>query len=666
MQIERGYDFDDVLIVPQYSNINSRSEVDVSVDVLGKFKLEFPVIASPMRGIVNADFCIKLAELGSIGILHRFYDSQFEWQTEAEKISGAKLFGLSVGLHDINYLDFLKYKPNILLIDIANGHTQSLLDFCKQVKRNIDKISPDTLLMSGNVATKFGADNLYDAGVDLVRCGIGGGGLCSTRNVTGIGVPQLTAIGNCSESKAFIVADGGIRNSGDAVKAFAFGGDIIMIGSLFGQTYESPSQDTIFGMACYSDDTQVMTKNGWKFISDITMNDMVVTLNQENNAIEYNPPSNLYKYNYSGDMISIKSSHVDLMVTPNHEIYAAPQARVKDGYPLRFRKILAKKIFDYSKLNFKCSANWNGKYLDKFLLQNSEYVFDMNDWAWFFGFWLAEGCCRKFYSKKNNLTYSTTISNNNYKLINRTRDFLDKYEIKYSVRERKSKINNNMNYEIQTSNKYLGGYLFQFGKSIDKFIPKNMKELDKKHLEILFEGMMDGDGNRTRKMFYTSSKQLRDDISELIIKIGFAPQWHLIHKKGSSYKKFFRNADSYGVSYRKYAVSIVKKRGFKIEKYNGNVYCIEVPNNTLFVQRNGRCCWCGNSKKLQDMRYTQTKSIEGIEKSVAKTMSLQQFVDEFSWGLKSACTYLDAKSLKEIKTNAEFVLAGSGSIKKLD
>jgi len=249
MQIERAYDFDDILIVPRHSNVNSRSEVDISVDVLGKFKLEFPVIASPMRGIVNADFCIKLAELGSIGILHRFYDSQFEWQTEAEKISEAKLFGLSVGLHDINYLDFLKYKPNILLIDVANGYTQSLLDFCKQVKRNIDKISPDTLLMSGNIATKIGADNLYDAGVDLVRCGIGGGGLCSTRNVTGIGIPQLTAIGDCSESKAFIVADGGIRNSGDAIKAFAFGGDVIMIGSLFGQIYESPSQDTIFGMS---------------------------------------------------------------------------------------------------------------------------------------------------------------------------------------------------------------------------------------------------------------------------------------------------------------------------------------------------------------------------------------------------------------------------------
>lgn len=249
MQIERGYDFDDVLIVPRYSNVNSRSEVDISVDVLGKFKLEFPVIASPMLEIIDADFCIKLADLGGIGILHRFYNSQFEWQKEVEKISEAKLFGLSVGMHDINYLEFLRYKPNILLIDVANGGTQSLLDFCKQVKKYINEISPNTLLMAGNIATKECAENLRNAGVDLLRVGIGGGGLCSTRNVTGIGVPQLTAVENCATAKTFLVSDGGIRNSGDAVKAFAFGADLVMIGSLFGKTYESPSQDTIFGMS---------------------------------------------------------------------------------------------------------------------------------------------------------------------------------------------------------------------------------------------------------------------------------------------------------------------------------------------------------------------------------------------------------------------------------
>ena len=106
-----------------------------------------------------------------------------------------------------------------------------------------------TLLMAGNVATYDGANALYNAGCDIVRCGIGSGGLCSTRNVTGVGIPQLSAIMDCSQSDCILLADGGIRNSGDAVKAFVFGSDIIMLGSLLAQTYESPSEGIIYGMA---------------------------------------------------------------------------------------------------------------------------------------------------------------------------------------------------------------------------------------------------------------------------------------------------------------------------------------------------------------------------------------------------------------------------------
>jgi len=247
--LEQLYEYDDVLIAPRYSNVNSRDEVDISVTLNSKTKLTFPVIASPMRGIVDADFCIKLAELGSLGILHRFYDSKLEWDKEVEKISDAKMFGLSVGLHDSRYIEFLKHKPNILLIDCANGQTQSYIDFCRQVKKYIMEYSPDTLLMAGNVATYSCAQNLADIGADLVRVGIGGGWLCSTRNVTGIGIPQVSAIIDCSKATCMIVADGGIKNSGDVVKSFAAGADVCMIGSLFAQTYESPSSETIWGMA---------------------------------------------------------------------------------------------------------------------------------------------------------------------------------------------------------------------------------------------------------------------------------------------------------------------------------------------------------------------------------------------------------------------------------
>lgn len=244
------YDYDDLGILPIPSSVNSRDEVDISVNVLNRFTLKFPVFASPMRAIVDAEFGKKFADLGGLCILHRFYDTKDEWYLEAEKISEAKLFGLSIGMNDYKVaIDFLKFSPHVLLLDVANSYPQAALDFCKSLRKLIDKESPSTLLMTGNVATCDGTENLYKAGADLIRCGIGGGSLCSTRNKTAIAVPQLSAIMDCSKSDAFIVCDGGIRNSGDAVKAFVAGSDAIMIGGILAQTYESPCDGLAFGMA---------------------------------------------------------------------------------------------------------------------------------------------------------------------------------------------------------------------------------------------------------------------------------------------------------------------------------------------------------------------------------------------------------------------------------
>lgn len=247
---EEFFDYDDVVIKPKPSSVPSRDDVDISVNVLNRFTLKFPVFASPMRAIVNADFCKLFSDLGGCGILHRFYDTKDEWYLEAEKISEAKIFGLSIGMNDYSVaMDFLKFSPHVLLLDVANGYTESVINFCKGLRKLIDKESPSTLLMAGNIASYEGAENLYQAGVDMVRCGIGGGGLCSTRNKTGVAVPQLSAVMDSSKSDVFIINDGGIRNAGDATKAIISGADAIMCGSILAQTYESPAENTIFGMA---------------------------------------------------------------------------------------------------------------------------------------------------------------------------------------------------------------------------------------------------------------------------------------------------------------------------------------------------------------------------------------------------------------------------------
>lgn len=247
--MDKYLDFDDVLLKPIPSNVNSRSEVDISVKLSQNLTLQFPLIASPMKGIVNAKFASILSDLGGLAILHRFYDTDEEMYSEVDSLQG-KHFGVSVGLNDDKFELLLDQNPDILVIDVANAYTESILDFCYRVKSYIIKYNLNTLLMSGNVCTYIGVENLRNSGVDLVRFGIGSGGLCSTRNVTGVGLPQISALlESYAIEDVLIVADGGIRNSGDFVKAIVAGADLGMSGSLYAQTYESVSNGTIYGMA---------------------------------------------------------------------------------------------------------------------------------------------------------------------------------------------------------------------------------------------------------------------------------------------------------------------------------------------------------------------------------------------------------------------------------
>jgi IMP dehydrogenase/GMP reductase len=317
---EEFYDYDDLVLKPIPSTVNSRDGVDISINVLDKFTLKFPVFASPMRAIVNADFCKLFSELGGIATLHRFYDTKDEWYLEAEKISEAKLFGLSIGMNDYHVaMDFLKFRPNVLLLDVANAYPQAVLEFCKTLRKLIDKESPSTLLMAGNVASYEGVENLYNVGVEIVRCGIGGGSLCSTRNKTAIAVPQLSAIMDCSRSDAFIVCDGGIRNSGDAVKAFVAGSDAIMIGGILAQTYESPSENTIYGMASRKlmdlRQTQVKSVEGIeKFIEKkMSLKDFVDEFSWGiKSAATYLNASNLQEMRNNGEFLKVGKGTLSL------------------------------------------------------------------------------------------------------------------------------------------------------------------------------------------------------------------------------------------------------------------------------------------------------------------------------------------------------------------
>lgn len=255
--MEKGYGFDDVLIKPIPSTVGSRDDVDISVKLSNTLKLDFPLIASPMVGVVDACFAQKLSELGGIAILHRFYKSRQELFNDIEEYLwykksalGKSKFGISLGIDEKFYEEYFEYNPSILLVDTANGYTSRLLKYCDKIKSYIIRNGYDTLLMSGNVATKEGAENLRDYGCDIIRMGIGGGSPCSTRNKTGVGVPNLSALMDCADlGDVKILIDGGIKNSGDFVKAVGAGADLGISGKLYAECYESPNEGILYGMA---------------------------------------------------------------------------------------------------------------------------------------------------------------------------------------------------------------------------------------------------------------------------------------------------------------------------------------------------------------------------------------------------------------------------------
>ena len=253
IKTRKGYDFDDLLLIPKQSNIVHRDLVDLSV-YLRQFNLDIPIIASPMKGIISPEIIIEISKLGGLGILHRFWhDSSSMVKVRLETIrrlsKECKRFGVAVALQDPDIEAVLAFNPDVVCIDITNGNLSSLRRYVEEIFSLICNNKLDIMIMAGNVATLDAANALYESGAGLVRVGIGSGALCTTRSVTGVGVPQLTAINDCSESGAYIVADGGIRNSGDIVKALSCGADVVMIGSILAKSYESEHNGVIYGMA---------------------------------------------------------------------------------------------------------------------------------------------------------------------------------------------------------------------------------------------------------------------------------------------------------------------------------------------------------------------------------------------------------------------------------
>lgn len=242
----RGLTFDDVLIVPAKSDVRSRRDPQLTSQLTKNFQIETPIISANMDTITESDMAIAMNKMGGIGIIHRFMNIEQQID-EVKKVakSGAKIISASIGVGD----DFKQRTKslidagvNILTIDIAHGHSVQMMETMKWLKDTYPKVD----LIAGNLATPEAARDLIEAGADAIKVGIGPGSMCTTRIITGCGIPQLTAIALCAEVasdyKVPVIADGGMRTSGDLVKAFAAGASSIMLGSMLSGTIETPGE----------------------------------------------------------------------------------------------------------------------------------------------------------------------------------------------------------------------------------------------------------------------------------------------------------------------------------------------------------------------------------------------------------------------------------------
>lgn len=243
----RGLTFDDVLIVPSKSAVRSRRDPSLKSRVTRRFEIEMPFVSANMDTITESPMAIAMAKLGGLGILHRFMSIESQVQEVRHiKEAGVDLVAASVGVNEEGRERaeaLVQAGARILTIDIAHGHSESMVEMLQHLKNRFgDKVD----LIAGNVATPEATAELIEAGADAIKVGIGPGSMCTTRIITGCGVPQLTAIAWCTEvanSKGVpVIADGGIKSSGDIVKAFAAGAQTVMLGSLLSGTLETPGQ----------------------------------------------------------------------------------------------------------------------------------------------------------------------------------------------------------------------------------------------------------------------------------------------------------------------------------------------------------------------------------------------------------------------------------------
>lgn len=355
---------------------------------------------------------------------------------------------------------------------------------------------------------------------------------------------------------------------------------------------------------CYDEQTEVLTKDGWKFFRDVTMDDEFATITMDSKDalggdFEYQKPSKIICDDYRGIMKSFKSNKFDLLVTPDHRMIVYKNGKLSDVLARDFDETMyIPKGCKYrgEEMAFFILPSINSSWSTGFRECTKEYPeikIEMDNWLKFLGVWLSEGSCRK--EQRN---YNIIITQNEGEISDEIDRFMSllPFKVHKSLINRAGKTHNRWT----ISNKQLFSYLTFIGDTYSKHIPLLYKNLSRRQIGILYDYMFLGDGTKASGVYSTASKELSDDVQEMLLKIGFASNIYTRHKDAFViYTVNKQVTDNY----------CIQNKNITDELYDGKIYCVTVPNGTLYVRRNGKATWCGNStmhtlvKQIKNMKF---------------------------------------------------------------
>lgn len=363
-------------------------------------------------------------------------------------------------------------------------------------------------------------------------------------------------------------------------------------------------------MGCYDDKTEVLTDNGWKSFKDLTQDDAICTLNPFNHVIEFNRPYAIVSFDHHRKLISIQNRTLDIMVTPDHNMYVESQQDAKKRRN-NFKFVKAKDLESQSRI--KRTGIWIGREREYFTLppvtfghyegrqvmlhETGAAQIPMDTWLGFMGVWLSDGSV-----SSNRDSYRISIAQKSKAKIEKIEGLLSQLPFKFVKGE----------WEYYYYNKQLGSHLADFGTAPQKYVPDFIKELSSRQIEVFLEWFAVGDGTLMKngfRIFYSSSRKLADDIQELLLRVG---RLGIVKARQRSRKIRIENhrADTSRPQYEviervRKLDSWIAKRDIRVVEYDGTVHCASVKNHIMYVRRNGKPYWCGNTS----MYWTKTSPV---------------------------------------------------------